>query len=802
MSEMPENTAAMQRERGCGLVTLLILTVVWVFSSTLAVTAISWVVEQGLFEGSLPVPDFRWLLGVGYVVMLGVPLGVLTFAVRSPRSRAVYRTWLMAVLFGLALLPGRVIRITDAQTAAVLQVLGMGLYLLLLLRWLRHTYPSRFVKAGAEGGLWLALLAVPLLLVGWVLWGAAGSPMDVFLNIVVVVLLGLCASLTLQGGLLLATQSGEHPYRLGDVVSDSFSALVALLILSAGIGQVGMQPVLLLVLPLLAPAVVVLSLWGHGQGGGARWMETAFLLAGAVLGPLVFVDPDEMMLVTSMGMGDLISWVFRAAGLQVLMIVVIDLLALSWMRRVMEGGKVPMRLRGLAGLAWVVLVLAYVFGGQPGFYGDRLFVILKDQADLTSVAAIADPTQRRAEAYRVLTAHAEQTQAELRKALGQVGFSYQPYYLVNALEVQGGPLLRLWLMGRPEVDRVLDSPRLRPLPAELPASEGMAVSAPQEPGWNLTMIGADRVWEELGVRGAGIVIGESDSGVQGDHPEVADSYLGRDGQHDYRWYDPWYGTPQPTDWGGHGTHTTGSMVGNSVGVAPDADWIGCVNLGRNLGNPALYLDCWQFMLAPFPQWGDAFRDGEPELGAHVLNNSWGCPWVEGCDLHVYAPAVSALRTAGVFVVASAGNSGYLGCASVKDPPAIYDDVFSVGAVNGIGDLAEFSSLGPSLLDGKPKPDILAPGEGVFSSYPGGTYTTASGTSMAGPHVAGVVALIWSANPDLIGDVERTEQILIETARPYEGALPVCVQEGGNLQNAYGAGIVDAYAAVQRALSLR
>ncbi len=75
---------------------------------------------------------------------------------------------------------------------------------------------------------------------------------------------------------------------------------------------------------------------------------------------------------------------------------------------------------------------------------------------------------------------------------------------------------------------------------------------------------------------------------------------------------PWNGTGAPTDRGGHGTHTMGSAVGrDGIGVAPGAQWVGCVNLDRNLGNPAAYLDCLQFMLAPFPPGGDPFRQAGP-----------------------------------------------------------------------------------------------------------------------------------------------------------------------------------------------
>jgi subtilisin family serine protease len=319
------------------------------------------------------------------------------------------------------------------------------------------------------------------------------------------------------------------------------------------------------------------------------------------------------------------------------------------------------------------------------------------------------------------------------------------------------------------VDRILISPELRPVDLE-PATGGDA--APSEPPWNLTQIGADRVWTEFGARGAGVVVGQSDSGVEADHPALAGRYLGRTTGHDYHWFDPWYGAPAPVDYDGHGTHTLGTVLGETVGVAPDAEWIACANLVRNLGNPANYLACMQFMLAPFPLGGDAFADGDPSRGANVLNNSWGCPFDhEGCDALVFAPAVRALRTAGVFVVASAGNDGPL-CATITDPIAIYDEATTVGAVDRRGNLAPFSSAGPILVDGsrRIKPDLAAPGVDILSAFPNHSYRINSGTSMAGPHVVGVVALMWSANPALVGDVAATEALLVEAAQPFTGTL--------------------------------
>ena len=101
-------------------------------------------------------------------------------------------------------------------------------------------------------------------------------------------------------------------------------------------------------------------------------------------------------------------------------------------------------------------------------------------------------------------------------------------------------------------------------------------------------------------------------------PRLQNSIAATTASDDYNWFDPWDGTTSPNDEGGHGTHTAGTILGaDGIGVAPEAQWIGCVNLDRNLANPALYLDCMQFMLAPFPQGGDPLKDGDPTKAAHV-----------------------------------------------------------------------------------------------------------------------------------------------------------------------------------------
>jgi subtilisin family serine protease len=449
-----------------------------------------------------------------------------------------------------------------------------------------------------------------------------------------------------------------------------------------------------------------------------------------------------------------------------------------------------------------MVIAAFFIWGNPGNYGDRLFVILKDQADISDVASIKDRDERLTEAYTRLTEHANNTQADLRETFDTFGIAYTPYYLENAMEVQGGTLVRLFLMTRPEVDRVIPSPRLRAAPEDSPAPGFESAPPDDYIGWNIQLIGADRVWEEFGVRGDGIVVGQSDSGVDGNHPLLEKQYRGYNGSDDYNWFDPWDGTSSPNDEGGHGTHTMGSILGsNGIGVAPESQWIGCVNLDRNLANPALYLDCMQFMLAPFPIGGDPFVDGDPTQAAHVMNNSWGCPDIEGCDPNALLVAADNLRHAGIFVVVSTGNDGP-NCETVESPLSLYDSVFSVGAVDQFGNLADFSSRGPVTVDGsgRIKPDIVAPGVDVFSSLPDNSYGSNSGTSMAGPHVAGVVALIWSAQPELIGDIDATESLIITTAQPYTGTTSLGCFTGDRPSNAYGFGVVNVYEAVKEALN--
>jgi len=452
-----------------------------------------------------------------------------------------------------------------------------------------------------------------------------------------------------------------------------------------------------------------------------------------------------------------------------------------------------------------------------------VLVVLREQADLSGARELSDPEARRRAVYDRLRQTAVRSQAGLRRALDRQGVDYRSFYVANMIALRGDRELLTRLAERPEVARIAANSRVRQRFPE-PVPEGLAPQAAVGVEWNVAQVGAEDVWA-LGYSGEGIVVAGQDTGYDWDHPALVDQYRGSDGgtvSHDYNWHDAiheeisdtsaanpcGFDLDAPCDDQGHGTHTMGTIVGddgsgNQIGVAPGAEWIGCRNMEEGVGTPATYAECFEFFLAPYPVGGDPLQDGEPGLAPDVINNSWTCPPYEACDWGTLQTVVENVRAAGIMVVASAGNEGYLGCSSVEDPPALYDAAFSVGATDRADAIAGFSNRGPVTVDGsgRLKPDVSAPGVSIRSSVPGTGYVELSGTSMAGPHVAGAAALLWSAAPHLRGDVEATEAVIAHSARPRT-TVEGCGGDGPDAvpNNVYGWGVLDARAAVERTLS--
>jgi len=440
----------------------------------------------------------------------------------------------------------------------------------------------------------------------------------------------------------------------------------------------------------------------------------------------------------------------------------------------------------------LVEYLANAPEGQGSF-----LVLLREQADLSDAPLLQERVARVTYVYEALRSTAERSQAGLRADLAAWGVPYHAFYIVNAIQVTGDLALARKLAGRPEVARLVPDPAFNGIddppdsPPAPPAVDGVE--------WSVARVHAPEVWA-LGYTGQGIVVGSVDTGVDHDHPALVNQYRGNLGggsfDHNYNWYEPDGTSVEPYDPNGHGTHTTGTMVGddggtNQVGVAPGAQWIACKVDSNNVWHASKYIACWEWMMAPTDLSG---LNPNPALAAHVINNSWSCPPSEGCDPDTLLPAAQSLYAAGIAIAKSGGNAGP-GCQSITNPGQ-YSELLATAAFNSSDVIANFSSRGPSVYQGETrvKPDIAAPGVSVRSSTPGGGYGSSSGTSMASPHTAGVIALLWSAQPALQGNLEVTYQVIKLTAEPRIDAQ--CPPHVGHPNDVWGWGIIDALAAVQ------
>jgi len=464
----------------------------------------------------------------------------------------------------------------------------------------------------------------------------------------------------------------------------------------------------------------------------------------------------------------------------------------------------------------------------------EFLIYMSSQADLSGAEALTTKEAKGQFVYDSLNATAQATQPAVLQTLASFGAPHRGFWVTNAIWAKGNLAVLQAVAVRPEVAYIYASgsgrlevpPPDQPLSSTNSTSSLTVVAADPNPEANLIGVNADDVWAR-GVLGQGAVVAGADTGVFWQHTALKKQYRGWNdaaGQadHNYNWHDG-TGTPcettigrEPCDDHDHGSHTVGTMVGddgasNRIGMAPEAKWIACRNMAQGFGVIPTYLDCMQWFIAPTNLDG---QNPDPSKSPHVINNSWGC--VEGCPPPALQDTLRASRAAGIFYAVSAGNdgssplgvinSGQVICNSITSPLARYPEAFTVGSTDHRTDkISYFSSRGsvlgdPSAPTGLLKPNISAPGSGIRSSVRDGSYASFSGTSMAGPHVAGLVALLISANPRLAGMIDRLEDIIEQTAvkkTTTEGCgmdSPTAVPN-----NTYGWGRIDALAAVLDAL---
>ncbi|MCE6999853.1 S8 family serine peptidase [Saccharothrix sp. S26] len=249
---------------------------------------------------------------------------------------------------------------------------------------------------------------------------------------------------------------------------------------------------------------------------------------------------------------------------------------------------------------------------------------------------------------------------------------------------------------------------------------------------SVAQIGAPTAWQ-AGYTGKGVKVAVLDSGVDQTHPDLAGREVAeRNFTED----------PDNSDLVGHGTHVAATVASAGEkyrGVAPDA---------QILDGKVCSLSCAESWIVDGMRWA-------AEQGADVINMSLG-----GTDTPDVDPLEQAIETlsaqTGTLFVVAAGNSG---APETLSSPASADAALAVGAVNRDDSIADFSSRGPRVGDGAPRPDVTAPGVDIVAAKSstgrigtpvGDRHVAISGTSMATPHVAGAAALLAQQHPDWNG----------------------------------------------------
>lgn len=443
--------------------------------------------------------------------------------------------------------------------------------------------------------------------------------------------------------------------------------------------------------------------------------------------------------------------------------------------------------------------------------------VLKERPDLSAADKLETKDEKGLFVYNALKAAALHSQGEIKELLGKSNVPFQSFYVVNMVYVPSADVKVLEAVANlTSVESIIENGKYVVSKTTASLNKTQDLQGPTATSWGITKVKADQVWA-LGVKGQNVIVAGEDTGYEWTHPAIKSKYRGTPtNDHNYNWHDivksgggscgP--NKKEPCDDNGHGTHTMGTICGgdasNPIGMAPDAKWIGCRNMNAGVGTLNSYIECFEFFLAPTNLDN---QNADPSKAPHVINNSWGCPTDEGCNTSNFATmeaVVTNLRSAGVVVVVSAGNDGAKGCSSLNTPAAIFPGSYTVGSTTSSDAISSFSSRGPVTNYGPSRisPDISAPGSDITACWPGGGYNTISGTSMAGPHVAGLVALIISANPALAGKVQLIEDIITTTAVKLTSSQTCGGTAGSSIpNNTFGNGRIDALAAVKKATDM-
>lgn len=440
----------------------------------------------------------------------------------------------------------------------------------------------------------------------------------------------------------------------------------------------------------------------------------------------------------------------------------------------------------------------------------RINIRMKDQFDASEFVSRRNNLTREQVRQQLITELKHITNENQKKVVNELIYysrsgvvkDIKALWIANIINCHATPEVVRLLATHPDVERIdIDEERILLFPID---TKEETRSGTREITYNVAKVNAPGVWA-LGFTGEGIVVAVLDTGVNYDHNDLQGNMWTHP---DY----PFHGwnfisnNNNPMDYHGHGTHCAGTVAGNGAsgsqtGMAPEAKIMALKVLDDSgSGTESGVWNAIQFAV---------------DNGAHVMSLSLGWRHIWNPDRATWRNVMNNALAAGVIASVAAGNEGSGAAPSnVRTPgdvppPWLNPDqtltggisaVVSVGATDINDDIASFSSRGPVTWQniipfndypydpgmGLIRPDVSAPGVNVKSLSHSNTsgYTTMSGTSMATPGVAGVMALLLSKNPNLTPVV--ISQALELTSLDLGAA---------GKDNVFGAGRVDALEAI-------
>ncbi len=457
--------------------------------------------------------------------------------------------------------------------------------------------------------------------------------------------------------------------------------------------------------------------------------------------------------------------------------------------------------------------------GEEEFISVNLRLAEQYDSDLlyNESRTIKSREDRRSFVVSELKQFSQDTQAELlsflqeMEAAGKVK-AIRPLWIGNMVNCEARPEVIHELMTRKDLARVDYNQERHVLMVEdevsgAPVAPPDKLRTPANLAWNVTLVNADQVWEQ-GFTGEGAIVAVMDTGINYNHHDITDNMWVHPNypNHGYNFVDNNHNT---MDFQSHGTHCAGTVAGTGAagtgtGIAPGATIMNLKVLGdTGSGTEAGVWAGIEFAV---------------EYGAHVMSRSLGWQHSWNPDRSMWRTTMNNALSAGVIAAVAAGNEGQWGSpppGQVRTPgdvppPWQHPDqtaqggpsaVVCVGSTTNTDALSGFSSKGPVTWQniapfndynfnpgtGLIRPDVTAPGSDILSLAHNNItgYTTKSGTSMAAPAVAGLMALMISKNPNLTP--EDISQILEESAIPMTTGK----------SNTFGSGRIDALAAVNQ-----